>query len=104
MHNSAWLTSIDLLSDTLSELITVSGVTGQEDAVADKIIEMLSPLPLEIKRDPLGNLIAVLNPGPALKLLFCIWMKSAVEKIDRRFLHLYPLGGVPETACGCGFG
>ena len=102
MFNSAWLTSIDLLSDTLSELITVSGVTGQEDAVADKIIEMLSPLPLEIKRDPLGNLIATLNPGATPKIAFFAHMDEigwVVKKIDRQgFLHLYPLGGVPENS------
>lgn len=100
MQNSAWLSSVDLLSDTLAELIGVSAVTGQEDALAEKITEMLSPLPLKLTRDALGNLTAVLNPEASPKVAFFAHLDEVgwvVKKIDRQgYLHLYPLGGVPE--------
>lgn len=101
MDAEKWLESMELIGQTLSELMTPAGVTGQEEAVADKIEELLGDLPVVKKQDAMGNLAAVFNPQGRPRVMFVAHMDEigwVVKKIDPQgFLHLYPLGGVPEN-------
>lgn len=101
LEHSAWTSSVDLISNTLSQLIEIAGVTGQENPVAKKISDLLSMLPVNKKKDSLGNLTVTLNPNSKPKVMFVAHMDEigwVVKKIDKQgFLHLYPLGGIPAN-------
>ncbi|NLK52007.1 MAG: M42 family metallopeptidase [Syntrophomonadaceae bacterium] len=100
MLNHEWITSINRLYTTLSKLIEEPGVTGQEDAVATRISQLLDNLPVTKRKDNLGNLIVTLNPKKTPKVMFFAHMDEigwVVRKIDKQgYLYLYPVGGVPE--------
>ncbi len=85
------------LLKTLSESF---GPSGFEDDVRDKIRKLVTPLVDDVRTDPLGNLIATINPGKAFTLLLDAhmdeigFMVSHVE--EKGFLRFSPIGGWDE--------
>ena len=88
--------TIDLLR-TLSESF---GPSGFEDDVRDTIKSIITPFADDIRTDPLGNLIATLNPGKDFTLLLDAhmdeigFMVSFVE--ESGVLRFSPIGGWDE--------
>ena len=85
------------LLKTLSESF---GPSGFEDDVRDKIRKIITPLVDDVRTDPLGNLIATINPGKDFTLLLDAhmdeigFMVSHVE--EKGFLRFSPIGGWDE--------
>ncbi|AGL02410.1 M42 family metallopeptidase [Desulfoscipio gibsoniae] len=91
--------------DLLRELIPVAGVTGFEDAIREKIINLLEPTGLQMSTDHMGNLYGTVpgkkSGGTKLpRVMICAHMDEVgyvVSNIDAQgFIYLYPLGGIPE--------
>ncbi|TYO97442.1 M42 family metallopeptidase [Desulfallas thermosapovorans] len=90
--------------ELLRELISVAGVTGLEDAVREKITDLLRPTGAHIGTDHMGNLYATVpgktKGGKPNRVMVCAHMDEVgyvVSNIDDQgFIYLYPLGGIPE--------
>jgi tetrahedral aminopeptidase len=86
--------------ELLKMLSEAFGPSGFEDDVRDKIRKIITPLVDDVRVDPLGNLIATINPGKDFTLLLDAhmdeigFMVSHVEK--NGFLHFSPIGGWDE--------
>lgn len=91
--------------ELLRTLVEVPSVTGFEDSVREKIIELLQPTDIQISTDNIGNLYAT-APGienkesPLPHIMVCAHMDEVgfiVSNIDEEgFIYLFPLGGIPE--------
>jgi putative aminopeptidase FrvX len=89
----------------LDTLCTAYGPSGREDKVRQLIENEVKPSGVEIRTDPLGNLICRKSPKPARarakKIMFCAHMDEIgviVTHIDKKgFLRFTGMGGVfPE--------
>lgn len=87
------------LKELIMALSAISGPSGFENAVADKAAELLSPYVDEIKRDVMGNLIAIRRCGkPGAKT---VMLDAHMDEIgfvvsgyDKGFLRFANLGGI----------
>lgn len=83
--------------DTLKKLLPVYGPSGREDALADVIEQLLAPHADEIRRDALGNLIAV-KRGGGRKLQIAAHMDQiglmATHIDDHGFIRVTNVGGI----------
>lgn len=83
----------------LETLIAISGLAGQEDAIARALAERLAPLAAEVRLDALGNVIAPLGGpvgGPRVAVLAHMdTVGFAVKTISPDgILRVVPVGGV----------
>ena len=90
--------------NTLKTLCMIPSVSGREDAVREKIREMIAPLSDECRVDNLGNLIAV-KRGTAKdkkKIMLCAHMDEIgflVTHIEEKgFLRIATVGGISFVA------
>ncbi len=83
--------------DTLKQLLPVYGPSGREDAVAQLITELVTPYADEVRRDALGNLIAV-KRGGGRKVQMAAHMDQIGLMVthidDNGFLRFTNVGGV----------
>ncbi len=92
--------------ELIKKLSTAFGPTGCEAPVADLILEELEGLPVEIKRDRMGNLIAHLKgPEGAPRLMLCAHMDEVgfmVTEIEESgYVRFANLGGIDSRVlCG----
>ncbi len=96
------------LMETIMELCAMSGPSGFEGAVADRVEELLTPYTDETRRDVMGSVIAVRRCGKenAKKLLLDAHMDEIgfiVTGAEEGFIRFQALGGVdprmlPATA------
>ena len=88
----------------LKELMLVHSVSGREQAVADKIEEMMKPYVDDIRRDAMGNLICFKKGSAenAKKLMLAGHMDEIgfiVTSIDDSgYIHTSPIGGIHYVA------
>lgn len=89
---------------TLKTLCNISSVSGREDAIRNKLTELVSPLCDEVYTDALGNLIAVKKGtrADAKNIMLCAhmdeigFMVTFVE--DNGFMRVAPVGGINPAA------
>jgi len=91
--------------DLLKELTELSGISGHEEAIRARLIELLTPLTDDVRTDALGNVIALKRgtggagqPG-GQKLMLAAHMDEiglVVTKLDRGFLRFTSIGGINE--------
>lgn len=97
MTTSSLPTTFELLKD-LTEL---PGLSGHEDAIRARLIELLAPLTDEVRTDALGNVIALKRGigGAGQRLMLAAHMDEIgliVTKLDRGFLRFTSIGGINE--------
>ena len=89
--------TIEEIRQLLLELSACTGVSGEEGGIADKIEALLTPV-AACRRTPLGNVIAVQNPGAPKKLMTAAHMDEVgflVTHIEENgFLRVSQVGGV----------
>ncbi|MBW1963282.1 MAG: M42 family metallopeptidase [Deltaproteobacteria bacterium] len=84
----------------LKHLSEAFGISGFEDAVRERIKDLVTPLVDDVRTDSLGNLIATINPGKEFTLLLDAhmdeigFMISHVE--EKGFLRFAQVGGWDE--------
>ena len=86
--------------NTLKTLCMIPSVSGREDAIRNKISEIIAPLCDECYTDALGNLIA-LKKGSAKepkRIMLCAHMDEIgfiVTYIEEKgFIRIAPIGGI----------
>lgn len=83
--------------DTLKQLLPVYGPSGREDALAQAIADLVTPFADEVRRDALGNLIAV-KRGGGRKVQIAAHMDQiglmATHIDDNGFVRVTNVGGV----------
>ncbi len=90
--------------NTLKTLCMTSSVSGREEAIREKIKDMISPYIDECKTDNLGNLIAVrYGCGEnRKKLMLCAHMDEIGFIVtfieDKGFIRIAPIGGIHFSA------
>jgi len=81
----------------LQQLCEVPGLPGAEDQVRDLVVSLLKEFTEDIRKDPLGNVIAHIK-GDGPRLILDAHMDEVgfmVNHIDQRgFLRVIPLGGI----------
>jgi len=81
----------------LKQLCETPGIAGREERVAAVVQQALAPLVDEIRRDPLGNVIAVKRGKGGPRVMIAAHMDEIgfiVRAIDDRgFIRLQPVGG-----------
>lgn len=81
----------------LQQLCEVPGLPGAEEQVRDIVVSLLKEFTEDIKKDPLGNVIAHIK-GDGPKLILDAHLDEVgfmVNHIDQRgFLRVIPLGGI----------
>ncbi len=90
--------------NVLKQLVTVHGISGKENKVAEKINEMIIPYVDEAYTDALGNLIAVKKCGKenAKKVMLCAhtdeigFIVNFIE--DNGYIRVATVGGISFTA------
>lgn len=93
--------------NTLKTLCLIPSVSGREDAIRDKIKEMISPLTDECYTDNLGNLIALKrgNGENKKKIMLCAHMDEIgflVTYIEEKgFIRISTVGGINLVASAC---
>ena len=89
--------TIEEIRQLLLELSACTGVSGEEGGIADKIEALLTPV-AACRRTPLGNVIAVQNPGAPKKLMTAAHMDEVgflVTHIEENgCLRVSQVGGV----------
>lgn len=86
---------------SLETLNNIAAVTGHEDDIRNHIQQVAAPYATSITEDQMGNLIVHRKGAPGgLKIMISVHMDEigyVVRSIDQHgYLHLYPLGGMPE--------
>ena len=89
---------------TLKTLCNISSVSGREDAIKNKLRELVAPFCDEVYTDALGNLIAVKKGtrADAKNIMLCAhmdeigFMVTFVE--DNGFMRVAPVGGINAAA------
>ncbi len=89
---------------TLKTLCNISSVSGREDAIRNKLTELVTPFCDEVYTDALGNLIAVKkgSRADAKNIMLCAhmdeigFMVTFVE--DNGFMRVAPVGGINPAA------
>ena len=94
--------------NTLKTLCMIPSVSGREDAVRDKLRQMISPLTDENYTDNLGNLIAVkrgTGKSPK-KIMLCAHMDEIGFLVtyieDKGFIRVSCVGGINLVAASNG--
>ncbi len=91
---------MDKYINVLKTLSESAGISGYESAIAQEIIDLFHNYTDEIRKDKLGNIIALkkgANQKKALKILLAAHMDEIgfmVSKIDKGFLRVSPIGGI----------
>jgi endoglucanase len=95
------------LEDRISELSLLDAPSGFEDAAAERITDMLRPFVDEVRRDAIGNVIAVKRCGnpEAEKILLDAHMDEVgfiITGSEEGFLKFSLLGSIdPRNLIGC---
>ena len=90
---------------TLKTLCNISSVSGREDAIRNKLRELVAPFCDEVYTDALGNLIAVKKGAltDAKNIMLCAHMDEIGFLVnfieDNGMLRIAPVGGISFTAC-----
>lgn len=92
-----------MISETLTELMLIPGLSGHEERVARAIAAHLDRLGLQHRSDRLGNLVATIPGDPALPSVMVFTHMDQLGFIVRKIeanglIRLERLGGVPERA------
>ncbi len=93
--------------NTLKALCLTSSVSGREEAIREKIKEMISPLTDECYTDNLGNLIALKRGSGEnkKKIMLCAHMDEIgfiVTYIEEKgFIRISTVGGINLVASAC---
>lgn len=92
-----------MISETLTELMLIPGLSGHEERVARVIAAHLDRLGLQHRSDRLGNLVATIPGDPALPSVMVFTHMDQLGFIVRKIeanglIRLERLGGVPERA------
>jgi len=90
------------ITEFLQKISTTPGVSGYEDRVAEIVVEEFKKNSHQVRRDALGNVIALkkgLNSGPdSLKIMLAAHMDEIglmVSKVEEGgFLRISPVGGI----------
>ena len=87
--------------ELLKDLTELPGLSGHEDAIRARLVELLTPLTDEVRTDALGNLIALKRGtgGAGQRLMLAAHMDEiglVVTKLDRGFLRFTSIGGINE--------
>ncbi len=85
--------------DLLKELTELPGISGHEDAIRARLVELFAPLADDVRVDPLGNVIALRRgtDGLGRRLMLAAHMDEiglVVTKLDRGFLRFTTIGGI----------
>jgi len=86
------------IKQTLKQLTETEGVSGYEDALRGLVTDLLSPVSDSVRRDALGNVIAVKHgakPAPG-RIMLAGHMDEIgliVTKLDKGFLRFTQVGG-----------
>ena len=89
---------------TLKTLCSISSVSGREEAIREKLKELVAPLCDEVYTDALGNLIAVKkgNDETAKNIMLCAHMDEIGFLVtfveENGFIRIAPVGGISPGA------
>ena len=89
---------------TLKTLCSISSVSGREEAIREKLKELVAPLCDEVYTDALGNLIAVKksNDEAAKNIILCAHMDEIGFLVtfveENGYIRIAPVGGISPGA------
>ncbi|WP_157952577.1 M42 family metallopeptidase [Candidatus Similichlamydia epinepheli] len=97
--------SKELDSDLLSDILRAPGISGNESAIAELLIDIVSPFATSIERDAMGNLIVFKKGSNRTRLMLSAHMDEIgllVRNIDSSgFIRLLPVGGIDPKTLVC---